>query len=32
MLALWFALGLPLGPDGASFHYEVPTAVETASP
>ena len=30
MLALWFALGLPLGPDGASFHYEIPAAAETA--
>jgi len=26
MLGVWFAFGLPLGPDGASFHYELPAA------
>ena len=31
MLGIWFALGLPLGPAGAEFFYELPAEVTTAS-
>ncbi len=27
MLGIWFALDLPLGPDGASFHYDISTVM-----
>ncbi len=30
MLGIWFALGLPLGPAGAEFFYELPAEVTTA--